>query len=292
MHRRMSKEIQEIVTKAEDRWLAALYRHCGELFSGVFLPSHDHLHHNRVWSHARSLLFMLSDKNMTLPESLPEQLLIACFFHDTGLLHSCGEQHGRESRRLCEEFFLHSVSGVQKPGDSSFQAILHAIEHHDDKSLRPSGPGSRRQITPGLLSLLSVSDDLDAFGRMGTYRYAEIYLLRGLRPEDLPLRVAENVKDRFMNLRSTFSYLGDFLLIQEKRFLLVYDFYLRLAQAYSSRNENPTWEPVLIEMIRDSLINRVNLLEAGRVLPAGEFDKDIREWFNALDRENPGPYFT
>ena len=33
-------------------------------------------------------------------------------------------------------------------------------------------------------TILSVADDLDAFGFTGIYRYLEIYLTRGINPED------------------------------------------------------------------------------------------------------------
>ena len=36
-----------------------------------------------------------------------------------------------------------------------------------------------------LLTILSVADDLDAFGFIGIYRYSEIYLTRGIDPEKI-----------------------------------------------------------------------------------------------------------
>ena len=40
-------------------------------------------------------------------------------------------------------------------------------------------------INNDLLTILSVSDDLDAFGYIGIYRYTEIYLTRGIDPEKI-----------------------------------------------------------------------------------------------------------
>jgi len=288
--------IEKIILEAEKRWLPTLSEHCRKLFKNTFLPSHDHIHHERVWSFARSLLILLDRAGANIPESYPEQLLISVWFHDTGLTQTRGEMHGIESRHLCETFFSKDEfrdnlmgDGLNRPDDDSMEIILYAIEHHDDKSLNTSLkefiPGSK----PELLSLLSASDDLDAFGTMGIYRYAEIYLLRGIEPEQLPARVSRNVIDRFENIRRTYGKLESFISIHESRFLQVRDFYMRLAQAYASLLEKPSWEPVLIEIFRSSLKNGTNLLPADRLLPATEFETEIRDWFNLLDRESESP---
>jgi hypothetical protein len=282
-------KLSETITEAEDRWQAPLYNHCRKLFSGIFLPSHDHVHHARVWSHARSLLLSIDSAGMTVPEELPEQLLISCFFHDVGLIRTPGEQHGKESRRLCEEYFSYPGSGGLLPDKASIGTILEAIEHHDDKTLKSTpdngtaqGPG----YAPDLLTLLSTADDLDAFGLMGIYRYAEIYLMRGIKAEQLPRRVSSNVSDRFENIRSSFGQLEEFMKTHEPRFRQVHDFYLRLGQAYASTGERDSWEPELIGIFRESIMRKENLLLPERVLPASTRDERIFEWFNALDRDH------
>jgi hypothetical protein len=45
-----------------------------------------------------------------------------------------------------------------------------------------------------------VADDLEALGTIGIYRYAEIYLQRGIPLRELGNRILENVKTRFENL--------------------------------------------------------------------------------------------
>ena len=40
--------------------------------------------------------------------------------------------------------------------------------------------------------MLSVADDLDAFGFTGIYRYSEIYLMRGINPNQLGHLIIEN----------------------------------------------------------------------------------------------------
>ena len=281
------KPIRDTIRRTETRWYSVLFRHCADLFEGVFLPSHDHVHHSRVWFWARSLLHQLERSGFRISEEIPEQLIIAAFFHDTGLTRTSGEEHGRASRQLCEEFFNYAGRGVRQPDKASYQAILDAIEHHDDKSLKTRIADVRSAELPDLLNLLSAADDLDAFGIMGIYRYAEIYLLRGFEPEQLPLKVSRNVRNRFDNLKSTFVEPAEFLRVQEKRFRQVYDFYLRLSQAFAGRNEKPSWEPVLIEIFQDSLGRGVNLLKPGRILPRNGFEREITDWFRALDAENP-----
>jgi hypothetical protein len=282
------KTTPEIIREAESRWYQPLYRHCEGLFSGIFLPSHDHLHHARVWSHARSLIILLDKAGARIPASLPEELLVAVFFHDAGLARTSAERHGRESRRLCEEFFSQpgagSPPGSPIPG-ASMRRIMHAIEHHDDKSRKGADPEIRPGDAPRLLSLLSSADDMDAFGPIGIYRYAEIYLMRSVAVEQLPRKVAENVKNRFDNLQNAFALLEDFIRVQEQRYLQVYEFYLRLSQAFAEGDENPSWEPSLIGMIRDGIRDRKNLLQKDRELPRTGFEEEIGDWFRALDRE-------
>ncbi len=280
--------------KAEARHLPTLSQHCKKLFTGVFLPSHDHLHHARVWSHARSLLLLLDRSGIKIPDTLPEELMIAVFFHDTGLIRTPGEQHGKESRKFCEDFFSEQASGL--PTGKSLDRILYAIEHHDDKSLNTSSTRIRPGMFPELLSLLSASDDMDAFGIMGIYRYAEIYLLRGIHPEQLPGSVTLNVRNRFENLQNTFDELTDFIRIQERRFRQVFDFYLSLARASANQNKKPVWESILIGIIYDALQKKQNLLKPERTMSATDFDKEIGNWFKAIDAENPDSekpaYFT
>ncbi len=292
----------ENLEEAEKRWLSTLSLHCNNLFEGVFLPSHDHLHHIRVWSHARRLIQLLDRSGIELPDHLPEELIISVFFHDVGLIRTPGEQHGLESRRLCEEFFEDHVSdqtGQESkkvsrvsipavPAGDSLNRILHAIEHHDDKSLKSGSAGIRPGVLPQLLGLLSASDDLDAFGKMGIYRYAEIYLLRGISPEELPGLVCDNVQNRYNNLKNIFGELKDFINEQEGRFRQVYNFYLNLAQGYAGQDERPVWEPQLIRIIYNALLREENLLETDRSLPETDFETEIGDWFRALDKENSG----
>lgn len=276
----MTQALKQGIREAEEIWLLPLFNHCHELFSAVFLPSHDHLHHYRVWSHAKDLMLLMAASGCRIPPMLPQQLILAAFFHDAGLTSTQDEKHGLESRRLCEEFF----SGGHHPLPEGFPEVLDAIEHHDDKSFR--GRSITGHPDRQLLLLLSASDDLDAFGYTGIYRYAEIYLCRGISPAELPGRILENLCNRFNNLKCTFEPLNHFIERQEIRYWTTCEFYLGLAEAYAALTEKPDWKRELIMVFQDGINRKENLMKRERLLPALEHAKEIQQFFMLIDEEN------
>ena len=80
-----------------------------------------------------------------------------------------GVKHGKHSRDLCQRFLMEN-----NLPENDFTDVLEAIENHDNKDY------SGNTIQNDLLTILSISDDLDAFGITGIYRYSEIYLTRGI----------------------------------------------------------------------------------------------------------------
>lgn len=272
--------LKQHIREAEDLWLLPLLNHCNNLFSEVFLPSHDHLHHYRVWSYAKDLMIMLEESGCRISPELPQQLILAAFFHDTGLIYTHDEKHGMESMRLCEEFFRNG----DHPLPAGFPEILDAIEHHDDKSFRVSSIlGNPEQQ---VLRLLSTSDDLDAFGYTGIYRYAEIYLCRNIRPKELPVRILENLNIRFNNLKSIFEPLPHFIVRQEIRYWITYEFYLGLSEANAAAGERPDWKRELIRVFQDGIHRKENLLKQERLLPELEYEREIQQFFMLIDEEN------
>ena len=272
--------LKQRICKAEEIWLLPLLNHCNNLFSGVFLPSHDHLHHYRVWCNARELMLMMENAGCSVSPELPGKLILAAFFHDTGLINTHNEKHGMESRKLCQEFFRKA----NHPVPVGYHEILDAIEHHDDKSYHENSitgePG------PQVLKLLSASDDLDAFGYTGIYRYAEIYLLRKVRPEDLPDRILENLNNRFQNLKNIFAPLNQFIDRQEIRYWITCEFYMGLSESFAAASERPDWKGELIRVFQDGLLRQDNLLMRERLLPNLEHEREIRQFFMLLDEEN------
>ncbi|MBE0675786.1 MAG: HD domain-containing protein, partial [Bacteroidales bacterium] len=130
-------------------------------FGNTSIPSHDLSHHNRVWMNASYLINQMeAGPDFVFDNRKKLQVLIACMLHDIGMAKDSGVNHGRESRKLCE-IFLHD----HIPDESLHPDILIAVENHDNKKYTNIHPPD------SLLTILSVADDIDAFGFIGVYRY-------------------------------------------------------------------------------------------------------------------------
>lgn len=196
----MGTQLEIWIDRAERNWLEVLYLHAEQQFRGCSLPSHDHTHHLRVWNLCRELLREISAFNSNMDQALVEGVLIAAFFHDLGMVRSMSEEHGRLGVDLCRNWFREHTQ--DPPGN--FPEILRAIELHDRKGepvYAPFQPG----VPPEILGILTVADDLEALGTIGIYRYAEIYLQRGLPLEELGNRVLANAERRFGMFRESCS---------------------------------------------------------------------------------------
>ncbi len=184
---------EEIIHLAEEKWKDSAIPYITKIFTKDPLPSHDHNHHLRVWDYARNLIFETETIGVEIHPGLPEKLFLASLFHDTGLSLSSQEDHGSRSREIFENYLV-----AEGKDPSAFRDIAEAIEHHDDKSYLESGSliiNNQMQ----LLQALNISDDLDAFGNTGIFRYSEIYLLRGIPFEDLGLKIIANLSGRYRN---------------------------------------------------------------------------------------------
>lgn len=207
----------------EQNWLKTLYDFNQNLFSNTHIPSHDHTHHVRVWCIAKDIIRSLKQEDISY--NLVEAVLIAAMLHDTGLTKTLDERHGLESRRICENYFR------LKTKPPLFHEILEAVEFHDDKNYK-----SQEQVS--LLSkILYTSDDLDAFGHIGVFRYAEIYAMREIDKTDLPKRVLINLEKRFRFFTRTFNENTAILAQHNPRYQTIHDFYTNALQA-SSNEQN------------------------------------------------------
>ena len=211
-------EINKHIRLAEKKWLDQLYNYCKELFNAKELVSHDHTHHLRVWEYSKEILQELA-ASFEISYDLLESCLIASLFHDTGLSRVLGEKHGMESRNICVEYFENN--NLPKP--KSFEGILVAIENHDDKDykLTNNKPNS-------ILAILCNADDLDAFGKIGIDRYKEIYLLREIHPNKLPVLVIKNLDKRFANFEHTYKDFTDLFEKHKLRYLLTRSYFENL----------------------------------------------------------------
>ena len=219
-------EFDSLIKKTEDRWLEILYSHINELYSNNPLPSHNEEHALRVWKYSVQLTGHLWDKGFRIDPADVENLIITIFFHDTGLFFTRGIEHGKAGSLLCKNW-LESQSLVNKV-DS--EKILHAILNHDNKSYINNIP-LVKDGEINLLSILSISDDLDAYGYIGIYRYIEIYLLRGTQMEELGQQVLSNASLRFKNFLEQCEKFPALVKLHTKRYLIIEKFF----KQYNSR---------------------------------------------------------
>jgi hypothetical protein len=196
--------LHPFITYAEEKYRALLSGKCSRLFSGSYIPSHDHLHHERVWNNAALLLDRLYEAGMVTDRAMAEKAIIASFFHDTGLTVNRGPDHGMESRQICSAFL--DTSEVAR---ADRLEILNAVGMHDNKDY----PGCSDPAS--LAAILSVADDMDAFGETGIGRYEEIYSMRGIPAAGMPGMIVPNVLSRLRHLESTYHMFPD--LVEEMR---------------------------------------------------------------------------
>lgn len=174
---------------AEYKWEKNIIQYISKLYVGQWLPSHDLNHHHRVWKNACELSAAIYKKHPVQDIHFFEKLLLACYFHDIGLLEDRGENHGKLSRKFCEDFLTQNIESITF--DS--RDLLEAIEFHDDKNYA----NVSRKISNNIYNLLSMADDLDALGAVGAYRYIEIYLLRGVSIIEMSEQILNNVIRRY-----------------------------------------------------------------------------------------------
>lgn len=214
------------IKSVEDVWLNLLYENCKSEFSKVKFPSHDHNHHLRVWKYAKTILRELNKTNYKSSYDDIEACIISVFFHDIGLTKTINEiGHGAQSAKICKAFFQRD--GLVLP--KRFSDILLAITNHDDKKYKSAVYANDFQKN-SVASILCVADDLDAFGLLGVLRYAEIYLLRGITLEELPIKVLDNLDTRYGNFLKVYGDLTNLVQIHKERYIDTRDFYLRLSR--------------------------------------------------------------
>ncbi len=239
-----------MINRAEDTWLTPLYSNAKCIFSETKLPSHDHTHHQRVWNLCKSLLLEISQINSSMDQSLVEGVLIAAFFHDLGMAYSTREDHGRLGRDLCDSWFRERGTTLPR----RFEEIQDAIELHDNKE-KGSYSIINRSDPPQILSLLSIADDLEAFGAIGIYRYAEIYLIRNITLTQLGDRILANAESRFQNLQESCKMFQSIITIHQKEYAILRDFY----QSYKLQLQNEAM-PEKVDLGHLGVINYIRTL--------------------------------
>lgn len=195
-----------------------IYRYVGALFRNMHLPSHDQSHHARVWINAGTLLNAFEKQGYTFDRMFTENLLLASFFHDTGMIRETGPMHGSFSRLFLTEYLKQSALDL-----SIYQPALVAVEKHDDKTYL----NERDE----LIRILGMADDMDALGRIGIIRYMEIYLIRNISPGRIPGKVLTNLETRFSHMEKHFPTDQALWEIQKTKYELTRNFFRSAGEA-------------------------------------------------------------
>lgn len=239
--------LPESIIEAEVKYLKILESFFLREWGATRLWSHDLSHHRRVWNFAKELL---QKQGSGQPEENPiiiEKLIIACFLHDIGMAIDTGSRHGQLSMELCRKFLEEN-----KFIKNDFADLLFAVKMHDEKEYRKSSADNR------VLQMLSLADDLDAFGYVGIYRYLEIYQIRGIHPPELGQKILENAGKRFGNFEKISGVNSDIVIKHRKRFFIVRDFFREYITQISGNtidNVEHTGYPAIIRMISENLNN-------------------------------------
>ena len=266
-----------ILESTEKRWLQILYNACYEQFLNSHIPSHDHLHHFRVWQNAKRLLYLLYSIGQEFSPAEVEQLMIAVFFHDTGLSVTFDEKHGKASSDICKNFFANNTS-IKLP---SLSKIIRMIENHENKHYAYS------QVPPySCESILAAGDDIDAFGAIGVYRYAEIYSLRNIGIENLSEKVIQNLDSRFQHLQKLYGNFEEYFNEVRLKYWITKEFYLHLKQQSKKDGSMFTEAAKVIQIFLSDIIqNRIGLKETAINSALNNTDIYVSEYFTLLATE-------
>jgi hypothetical protein len=219
------------IESAEGKFKQVLEDFFVSIYNENNLSSHGIEHHRRVWNYAKELLSIQFRQYNSEPACNPSNLIIACYLHDIGMFVEPGPRHGKHSRELCRQFFEKN-----NLDENDYKDVLDTIENHDIKDY------SAEMNRNDLLTVLSVADDLDAFGFSGIYRYSEIYLTRGVNPFKIGYLILQNAEKRFKNFEKILGAHSYYVQKHGKRFEILNNFftqYNKQVDSYDFRRGNP-----------------------------------------------------
>ncbi len=241
------------------------------------LYSHGMNHHRRVWGFAREILSLHPVRDSLSPACDPEKLIIACYMHDIGMSADPGPRHGKKSRELCQKFLEQC-----NLDPDNYTDLLETIENHDDKAYVSDMSES------SLLRILSLADDLDAFGYAGIYRYSEIYLIRDIPPSELGYLIRDNARGRFDNFTKALSADYEYVSKHRERYEILDNFFLnynKQARAYNFVTDYPSGYCGVVQLFM--LTMRLNLSIIDFFAEAGRYSQDtfIADYLKGLQTE-------
>lgn len=280
----MASSISERISAAEEKWLYLVRPHLAKLFSDTFIPSHDHGHHQRVWNICKELLIRLERFDSVAEQNLLDGVLLAAWFHDTGMAIDSGVRHGALGREMFESF----ISNTDQEEPERYREVLDAIEYHDTKE-RSVYPDLKPGKPPGILGILSIADDLDALGNIGIYRYVEIYLKRGIPIRELGTKILANVQRRFENIQESCAALPQIMDPYQESYYKIEGFFeLYKQQLVLEREAEMVSQGQLgiVNLIRlfsvESEIRPENFRNQQEIVCGGEI---VKNYFNELHNE-------
>jgi HD superfamily phosphodiesterase len=244
-------KITGTIESAEKQYKQILEDFFISVYNEKSLSSHGIDHHRRVWNYSKELLELIPLKNIAKTSQLASELIIASYLHDIGMSVDPGVKHGGHSRDLCVQFLIKN-----NLPQNDWQVVLEAIENHDNKDYTSNTSMNE------LLKILSVADDLDAFGYTGIFRYSEIYLTRGIDPKKIGYMIRENAEKRFGNFVKAFG--SDSAIVQKhkERYNILYDFFSKYNEQlpnYHFGESNPSGFCGVIEIILFMMKNKLQL---------------------------------
>jgi HD superfamily phosphodiesterase len=229
------------IESAEKQYKQILKDFFNSVYNAKSLSSHGIDHHRRVWNYSKELLELIPLKNIANTSQLASELIIASYLHDIGMSVDTGVKHGSYGRDLCMQFLI--KNNLHR---NDWQDVLEAIENHDNKDY------ARNASMNELLTILSIADDLDAFGYIGIFRYSEIYLTRGIDYKKTGYMIRENAEKRFDNFVKAFGSESEIVQKHKKRYHILDDFFSKYNEqipSYHFGTENPSGFCGVIEII-------------------------------------------
>ena len=252
------------------------------IWGDTCLPSHDLDHHRRVWNYAKELLQKIEDSRGGEFTFSLDHLMLACYFHDIGMSLDPGIKHGKHGRDIFLRFL--SENNIEK---ESFKDALDAVENHDNKDYNLTTSPYE------LVTILSASDDMDAFGYSGIFRYTEIYLTRGVDRNIIGNLIRENAAKRFENLTRVYSFLEDIISKHEKRYRIIDNFFAAYNEQISnheSADQSHRAESDLVESIGILISHNLKISDIIEDPLFRSNDNEVRKYLEYILSElNPVP---
>lgn len=265
---------------AEHKFKQILEEFFISMYDEKSLSSHGIDHHRRVWNYAKELIKNLPEDKPGLISEFPSKLIIACYLHDIGMSVEPGIMHGKFSKELCVKFLSKNHLNKQK-----FVDVLEAIEYHDRKDYQEN------KVSNELLTILSVADDLDAFGFIGIFRYSEIYLTRGINPNDTGKLIKENAAKRYNHFIKTFGSADALVQKHKKKYEILDNFfseYNRQVISYKFETNHPAGYCGVMEHFKTMLKNDISLNDFMSNPANYSYDPIILWFYRQLENELAG----